>query len=442
MRYTGYRKYYVERGKRFMQEKMHLAIVGGGASGLIAAITASKICKQTKKTTIFEGALRVGRKLLATGNGRCNLTNIHASAKHYHGDTRFIEAILRTYPPQRVIQYFEELGLLCKEEAEGRIYPYSLQSATVLDVLRFNAEELQVEMICDCPIHKIQSQDGKFLLENHQQQIFIADKVILATGGKASPQLGSAENGYILAKQLGHTVTPLYPALTILRTPPEYVKALKGMRSHVTATLKCNGKAIRHEKGEVQFTEQGLSGICMFQFSRHVAHSIANKQKITVLLDFMPEYSVSAIVNHLNHAVNLFPHLPAPEILKGFINKKIGEAVVKTAVPHSKEILAKQLTKSDFKSIANAVKQFSFPCIGVADWKQAQVTAGGVSLSQLNSSLESKIHKGLYFSGELLNIDGDCGGYNLNWAWISGITAGKAAAKSLCHKDKARVPTT
>ena len=144
----------------------------------------------------------------------------------------------------------------------------------------------------------------------------------------------------------------------------------------------------------------------------------------------------------MNHAVNLFPHFPATEILKGFINKKVGETIVKTAVPQSKEMLAEQLTKTDFMAIANAVKQFSFPCIGVADWKQAQVTAGGVSLSQLNSSLESKIHKGLYFSGELLNIDGDCGGYNLNWAWISGITAGKAAAKSLRHKDKARISTT
>ena len=134
----------------------------------------------------FLGASRVGKKLLATGNGRCNLTNIHASAKHYYGDTRLIEAILRTYPPQRVIQYFEEIGLLCKEESEGRIYPYSLQASSVLDVLRFNAEELQVEIICDCPIHNIQSKNGIFILENHQQQTFIADKVILATGGKAS----------------------------------------------------------------------------------------------------------------------------------------------------------------------------------------------------------------------------------------------------------------
>ena len=160
-----------------MQEKINLAIIGGGASGLIAAITASKICKQTKQITIFEGASRVGKKLLATGNGRCNLTNIHASAKHYYGDTRLIEAILRTYPPQRVIQYFEEIGLLCKEESEGRIYPYSLQASSVLDVLRFNAEELQVEIICDCPIHNIQSKNCIFILENHQQQTFIADKV-------------------------------------------------------------------------------------------------------------------------------------------------------------------------------------------------------------------------------------------------------------------------
>ena len=138
-----------------MQKRMHLAIIGGGASGLIAAIAASKICKQTKSITIFEGASRVGKKLLATGNGRCNLTNIHASAKHYYGDTRQIEAILRTYPPQRVMQYFAEIGLLCREESEGRVYPYSLQASSVLDVLRFNAEEMQIEIICDCPIHSI-----------------------------------------------------------------------------------------------------------------------------------------------------------------------------------------------------------------------------------------------------------------------------------------------
>ncbi len=425
-----------------MENKIHLAIIGGGAAGLMAAVTAAKLCKQTKKIAVFEGISRVGKKLLATGNGRCNLTNTRVGMNHYHGDERYIETILRTYPPQRIIQYFKDLGLICREETEGRVYPYSLQASSVLDILRLNAEELMVKILCNCPIKNIRAADGVFYLQNAEQQVFIADRVILATGGKTALPLDSPDNGHALAEKLGHKVTPLYPALTILKTQPEDVKSLSGIRSRVSAVLKCNDKAIRYEKGEIQFTEQGLSGICMFQFARNVAFGIEKRKKMEVILDFMREYTASELVNRLDCAARRFPHLPAFEILNGFINKKVGEFIVKKAVPRAKNILTAELTKIEIMEIANMVKRFSFSCIGVADWKYAQITAGGVALAQLNKSLESRIHKGLYFAGEMLNIDGDCGGYNLHWAWISGITAGKAAAKSLCQKDKARISAT
>jgi len=421
-----------------MQTKIQLAIVGGGASGLMAAITAAEMYQGNKRITILESAPRVGKKLLATGNGRCNLTNMNANISHYYCYTKFIQTILNTYSPKRVIETFQALGLLCKEETEGRVYPYSLQAAAVLDLLRLKAEALHIETICYCCVIGLKASNQKFVLTTSSQETIVAEQVIIATGGKSAPQLGSHGSGYLLAKQMGHAVTSVYPALTLLRTPPEYVKSLKGMRSHAVATLLCNRKVIRHEKGEVQFTEHGLSGICMFQFSRHVAMGIANKNKLSVSLDFMPEYSVATLVDHLTHIVKIYPQIPAIEILSGFINKRVGQAVVKTALANSNATLSGQLSKSEIMLIANMIKRFLFPCIGVADWKQAQATAGGVSLEQLTESLESRLHCGLYFAGELLNIDGDCGGYNLHWAWISGMTAGKAAGKNLRNKSKAR----
>ncbi len=414
-----------------MQKHTGVAVIGGGASGFAAAIAAAQILKQPFSVTLLEGAPKVGRKLLATGNGRCNLTNMHATVKHYYGNPGAVEAILHTYPPKRLIEWFREMGLLCKEETQGRVYPHSLQASSVLDMLRLRAETLQVETICEFPVCRLKNENGVFFIESVNGQTLIAKKVILATGGKAAPQLGCGINGYALASSFGHIVTPLYPALTALKTPPEFVKGLKGMRCPVTAVLKCNGKVICLEKGEVQFTEQGLSGICMFQFSRHVALLCAKRRQPEVILDFMPEHTVFTITKQLEYTAQLFPNQPAAELLKGFINKLVGESIVKRVLSNKKNAAAKELRKTDLTNIANAIKGLAFPCIGVTDWKQAQTTAGGVSLRQISGNLESTRCKGLYFSGEILNIDGECGGYNLHWAWISGITAGKAAAKSI-----------
>lgn len=415
-------------------QRFDLAVIGGGASGLMAAVTAAQ-CAPNLRIAVFESAPRVGKKLLATGNGKCNITNLNADPSHYHGDASAIAPLLAQYPPKAVLAQFARLGLLCRSDEAGRVYPYSRQAASVLDVLRFAADRLNVQTVCDATVTQIAKTTSGFMLQTAPGNKAAARAVILATGGKASPQLSGAQNGYALAQSLGHHVTPLYAALTIVKTPPQTVKALKGMRALASCTLSISGQADRHQTGEVQFTEQGLSGVCIFQFSRHVAQAVDQGRTVHISLDFMPEHTHAAVTDLVQTAVSLFPQQPALELLQGLLNKRVGQAVMRTALPQAVSKPAQQLSKAELAAVTKTIKQLRFPCLGTAAFSQAQITAGGVSLSGLTPMLSSRMHPGLYFTGELLNIDGDCGGFNLHWAWVSGIVAGTSAAHILTQQE-------
>lgn len=403
-------------------------VVGGGAAGLMAAIFAAQGETDVK---VLEGGARVGRKLLATGNGRCNLTNETIRTEHYHGDVKEFAEVLKTFPSWRVVQAFERFGMLCRTEEQGRIYPYNVQSSAVLDTLRLELNHRGVEVICDFPVAKIEKTEGIFRLTSKQGGTVQADKVILAAGGTASPRLGSDGSGFALAGQLGHSVTPLVPALVGVKTPSHRAKPLKGVRSYADASLWIGGQKIREETGEVQFTEYGLSGICIFQFSRHINLALQRHPDIPVevSLDLMPEYPEEWLTKKIAGHAKQYPESELSQLLSGLIHKRLGEEIVRQvfAKPHTMQ--ASQCRFPQAQELAALIKHFSFPIVGSAPWDSAQVTAGGVPGKQVYpQTMESKCCPGLYLAGEILNMDGDCGGFNLHWAWASGMLAGMSAA--------------
>ena len=401
---------------------MNIAVIGGGAAGYTAAIAAAR---NGVRVTICEKCDRTARKILATGNGRCNMSNRNASEKNYHGsDPRFIRGVMRRFWVEETLDFFENLGIVPKEEENGKIFPYSLQAAAVSDVLRYEADRLGIKTICNFEVNDIKRGKNCFRLISTSGETVEAEKVILAAGGKASPNLGSDGSGYKLAEKFGHKTTKLYPSLVQVKTENTYTKALQGLKVNGTAAFFENDKLVKKVGGEILFTEYGLSGPPIFDLSR-LASTRKNGE---IRLDLMPEYSYEQVVRMLEE--RKYHKKTLETYFTGMLAKKLGQVLLKSCdtVPLSRD--AKTLSKREIETAARKIKSWSFSVTGVMPWKNAQVTAGGIETSGVDpSTLESKKVRGLYFAGEILDIDGDCGGYNLQWAWASGYVAGMSASK-------------
>ena len=405
---------------------MKIAIIGGGASGLCCAVSAKTNAEKIgakADVTIYEAKDRVGKKILATGNGRCNMLNMGATADDYSSPS-FVRAVLSRYSAEVTRHFFEDIGLYTRQDEEGRVYPLSNQATSVLDVLRMECERLGVKTICDGEITSVKKQGKGFILSDGKTY----DKVVLACGGKAS-----AKNfgGYELLKSLGITVTKLQPALTKLTVKDNtYTKQLKGIRHKVGLSLYIDGKKTTEEKGELLFADYGLSGIAVMQLSTLVArHMKQSKSVPAVRCDFVTEMTFGELKDNINRFTQHNKNVRAENLLTGFMPKKLGEVVCKSVgVPPTKT--AGELTDSDIKNIASASKNFSFEIAGLRPFDDAQVTSGGADLKEFDSyTLESKKVRGLYCCGELLDIDGPCGGYNLLWAFASGLAIGENVIK-------------
>lgn len=410
-------------------ERWDVVVVGAGASGLMAAQAAARTLKaqgQPGAVLLVEGNPKPGKKLLATGNGRCNLTNLEASLPHYHGDGVLAAPLLEEYTPQRILEEFESMGLLCRADSEGRVYPRSLQAAAVLQALRGACEEAGAILRCGWGVTGICREEGGFRLENSQGEALWAARCVLACGGKASPKHSFSEGGYRLAQGLGHRVTSLRPSLTGLQSPKKCLRSLKGMRVRAAVSLLRQGEVLRKEKGEVLFGERGLSGICVFDLSAYLPEDCRDGE---AALDLLEELSYREVLAFLERQAKAHPRRPAWELFSGAVNLRVGEELMKElGLP--REALCGELTRQQLRKAAALAKDWRFPVSGTGDWDSAQVTAGGVPLNEVDSlTMESRRCPGLYLTGELLNIDGDCGGFNLHWAWATGLAAGQAAGK-------------
>ncbi len=406
-----------------------IAVIGGGASGIAAAASAAKL---GARVCLLEAQPRIGRKLLATGNGRCNITNSAVCAESYRSHSpEKIKEIMKIIPPEEVRSFIENAGLALVEEECGRMYPRGGQASAVLDMLRFGLDKLGVEVLCDFPVGKVHKENNSFVVSCADKKI-AAKRVIFANGSIAAPQLGGSDSGMILLKQLGHSAYKFTPALVPLRCNMSVLRSLKGIRVRCSASLIYKGKKLYSDCGEVQFGDMLLSGIVIFQLSSRLAR--AGGSEAIISLDLLPELTYDETLEMLINRRKMLGYLTLENFLSGLLNKRIGACVIKAVTDMPMTETAEKLSDNQLKKVTKAIKEWSFTVAGTAKWQQAQVAAGGVSLAEFDGTLQSKLIPGIYACGELLDCDGDCGGYNLHWAWTSGILAGRSAASELKGK--------
>jgi predicted Rossmann fold flavoprotein len=407
-----------------------LIIVGGGASGLAAAVMARRL---GASVALLERGARVGKKLLATGNGRCNLTNTGASPADYFGGVGLMAGAMGAFPPAKVMEFFESLGILCLETRGGRVFPLCDQASAVLDALRFAAQESGGEILTNFEAVRIEKKD-LFRITAADGRQAEARRVILATGGPASPSVGGTEAGFALFRQMNHKVTKLLPALTQLETEVEPIHALKGIRIDGGVSVLAHGAPAASDWGDILFTEYGLSGTAVMAVSRFAALALSEGRRVEAsvkVLDMTEEGALKLLVSRRS----AMPRRLLEDFLTGAANKRLGQTIVKAAgaLPLNRE--AATLTDAELAAIARLLVDFRLPVTGVRGFGSAQVTLGGADAGEFNpETLESRRVPGLYAAGEALDVDGPCGGYNLQWAWASGLFAAQNASDDLKGK--------
>lgn len=373
-----------------------LAVAGGGAAGLVAAISAAR---RGKSVILIEKNDRVGKKLLATGNGRCNLASSLPTKCRYNTDA--VEATFSKVPLSRILGFFEGLGLIVREE-NSRIYPYSNMASAVLNALRFGVEEAGVRVLLSSEIKSVSH--GKSFVLDAESGIIEARNLIFATGSAA----GGGKDSVGLLYNLGHKSTDARPSLVPMLTDTAYIKGLRGVRAVVEATLTADKEIVKTVTDEILFKDNGVTGTAIFELSSTMAR-IRDAKEFRLILDFAPEYGINELAQIINGKMGA----------EGLFHKEIVSNIARYAADRG--------SKGDDKAFARAAKYFEIEIKGLSSFSLAQAASGGLEVSGFNfSTMESKLCKGLYAAGEALDVDGDCGGFNLMWAWASGILAGES----------------
>lgn len=396
---------------------MVIGILGGGASGMAAALAAAE--NPENQVILMERQSRVGKKLSATGNGRCNLTNLHVSPAHYHGQQpEFAQYALSVFDAQAALEWFSGLGLLTVAEDSGKVYPYSDQANSVVDVLRFALEQENITVKLGFDAEKVRKTPTGFRVESREEGID-CDRLVIACGGLAGTKLGGTMSGYKFLRSLGHHCTKLRPTLVQIKTAWSGVTGLKGVRCNCRAAIYCGDRLHSQSTGELQFTEYGISGPVIFEISRDVCQE---KGEWVARLDFLPDMAGEALMAELLRRKST--RLPASELLTGILHNRLGRVLSQAAGICAGQMVS-QLPEEALEQVVQAVKDFEIRLTEPLGMDSAQVTAGGILTEEFDEkTMESRRIPGLYACGEVLDIDGDCGGYNLQWAWSSGRLAG------------------
>lgn len=403
--------------------KSEIIVIGGGASGMMAAICAAR---QGASVLILERMSRVGKKLLATGNGRCNYTNRKMNKRCFHSQNlASVSKILNSFGNKDTEDFFMELGILPKEK-DGYVYPNSMQAASVVDALRFEIERLGIQVLTDVDVKAI-ALKGKGFQVQSDNQIFHCRRVILAAGGCASEKLGSNGSGYTFAKSLGYSCIPVVPALTGLKAKEKVFKSLGGIRTEGRVTLYIENKYVDSHVGELQLAEYGISGIPVFQLSGQAAYGLLKNKKVCCELDFFPDWQEETLVRYLDKRKKRFKGTSLEVFETGLLNRKLIHECIRMAGKTDANGFP------DMRRLAWVMKHFPATITESRGYDFAQVCAGGVDLKEIYpETCETLRHPGFYIVGELLDADGICGGYNLQWAWATGWLAGQHAGKE-CH---------
>ena len=407
---------------------MKLIIVGGGASGLVAAVAAARASKKGSDILLLESGAKPGRKILSTGNGHCNMTNEKALPMAYHSDNAMIlDDLLARFSYRDVLDFFNELGIPSVSR-DGYYYPKNKEASSIRDALVSEVQRLGVRIFPNTKIVKAEKNADCFVLTDTEGREYRGDRVILAAGGMAFPKSGSDGSGYNLAMDLGHSIVQPLPGLVALTAEENWVKNFAGVRLDGTVTLQVDGIRRRSQQGEIQLTDYGISGIPIFQLSGDAVDALSQNKKTAILLNFWDNKTETDILFALKMRCKARPDWETGELLRGIVPNKC----IATLLSLSKIELhepCRTISVSSLTKLARNLSQLSFTINGAKDFDSAQVTRGGVPLEEVDRNLQSKITPGLFFAGEILNVDGPCGGYNLQWAWTSGHEAGIAAVK-------------
>lgn len=407
-----------------------IIVIGGGASGLMAAIASKDMGAET---IILEGNDRIGKKLLSTGNGRCNLTNRYCTLQRFHSENPgFFTKVLNSFTPENTIDFFSSLSLPVVTLEDGKVYPMSLQASSVVDILRYALKDRSIPVYTNEKVKKIYRLKNIFKIITNTQNTYECSKIILCCGGKSSPATGSDGSGYELAKMLGHSIIPAIPAIVQLKLDFNHLKALSGVKFDGTAEIWADGSKIRKESGEILFTDYGISGPPILQLSRCASYYMEKGKNVTLKIDMIPSFSEKKLKDFLGNHWGMLNYRSTADSFIGIINKKIIPVLLKESGIIDINKPCSDLSYKEKASVLKILKNWSFKVSGTNSFRDSQVTAGGINTKEVNpETLESKILPGVYFCGEILDVDGDCGGFNLQWAWSSGYTAGKNAAKDI-----------
>lgn len=412
-----------------MEKKNHVLIVGGGASGIIAGISAARLGAQV---TIFERNQRIGKKVLATGNGRCNFTNVNTQIECYYGkNPAFAYGALKGFTVKDTIKFFQKLGIEHKVEDMGKVFPMSDQASSILDVLLYELNDLKINIVTDAFVKSVipSSNRNRFLIRLEDGKEYWGNRVIIATGGKAMPSSGSDGNGYSLVTSLGHSTTRIFPSLVQIMLEGSFFKRISGVKLTGTAEIVYKDKSIARDRGDILFADYGISGPPILQISREVGRLLIKGKEVYLKINIMDEISKEKLKELIKKRFHLNPNKSAEFSFVGLINKRLIPVILIEAVIKNVKMPVSSLSLEEIDRIANVLTDWRFKIRGTKSWSSAQVTAGGIKTHEINqATMESKLIEGLYFAGEIIDIDGKCGGYNLQWAWSSGFIAGENAA--------------
>ncbi len=411
--------------KDHIDDRFDLGIIGGGASGIVASIFSSE---KKIKIGIFEAEDRVLKKVLRTGDGKCNLTNRDLCLKNYYGDHILVKRIISRFPLQKTIDFFKSIGIKTVEDYDGRIYPYSRQSSSVVDSLRFTASQKGVKFLIENRIEKIEpTEDGFFLVSNTHNRFF-SKKLIVSVGGISGIKT-KEENFFKFLTDIGVKINKPFPCLVQLRLDPDFpFKSMQGCKWEAGVILNVDGENLLFEKNDIIFTDYGISGNAILNISREAVKNLLMKKDVKIFVDLLPDMDDISIEDELKYRREKISDREIENLFLGWINKRIGIIFLKhIGFDLKRKIIT--LTDDEIKYIVNNIHRFTFKVEKDNGFFNAQVMAGGVITGDLDENLQHKKIKNLYFSGEILDVDGKSGGYNLQWAWSSGSVAGSSAIK-------------
>ena len=402
-----------------------MIIIGAGAAGLSAAITSART---GQKVTLLEQNNKIGKKILVSGNGKCNIGNKYITPNYFHSQNpSFVKEVIEDFDFEVVEKFFTSLGLELIEGKEGKMFPMSLQSSSVVELLEYEAKRVGVQIVCNCAVTSINKEGNGFTLET-TLGTRTCEKLLITSGSPAAPQLGGSNSGYVFAAKMGHSLIPHHPSLVQLCSEEPWVKTCAGVKVAGVAKLYANGEYITEKKGDLLFTNYGISGLAILDLSREVSTRLASYAYCELNLDLMPELSKEKLSNMLLNRIQKESQKPLELWLQGIINKKLISIILTQS--KCKVKTENELNRKEIGKLVYAIKNLKLSINDTKGFKGAEVSTGGIDTTEINpKTMESKLVPNLFFAGEILDVDGDRGGFNFHFAWVTGMKAGNQESK-------------